>query len=64
MGKNIEGMSGRYQGYHNTHPLRSVSVLDGIVRIPIRPHQIVLNQTWKQNIRKELQLTNSHGVVF
>jgi hypothetical protein len=51
-GKNIEGMSGRYIGYHNTKPLRGPSLADAAFRVPISPREIVLNQTWKQNIRK------------
>jgi hypothetical protein len=63
-GKNIEGMSGRYIGYHNTKPLRGPSLVDAAFRVPISPREIVLNQTWKQNIRKELHLTNANGVSF
>lgn len=63
-GKNIEGMSGRYIGYHDTKPLRGPSLLDNLFRSPITPDQIIVNPTWRQNIRKELQLTNSQGVVF
>jgi hypothetical protein len=51
-GKNIEGMSGRYIGYHNTKPLRGPSMFDALFRIPLDPNEIIINQTWKQNIRK------------
>lgn len=51
-GKNIEGMSGRYLGYHDKKPLRGPSVFDLWFRVPIQPNMIIVNQTWKQNIRK------------
>lgn len=51
-GKNIEGMSGRYLGYHDKKPLRGPSAFDLWFRVPIQPNMIILNQTWKQNIRK------------
>jgi len=63
-GKNIEGMSGRYRGYHNTKPLRGPAVVEGLFKVPIQYDQIVLSQAWKQGLRKELHLTNSNGVVF
>ena len=63
-GKNVEGMSGRYGGYHDKKMLRSPTPFDMLFRIPITPDQIVINQTWKQNLRKELQLTNSYNVQF
>lgn len=61
-GKNIEGMSGRYTGFHDQKMLRSPTYFDVLFRVPISPDQIVINPTWKQNIRKELQLTNSYNV--
>jgi hypothetical protein len=63
-GKNIEGMSGRYTGYHDTKPLRGPSWFDLGLRVPLTPDQLIINQTWKQNIRKELQLTNANRVEF
>lgn len=57
-------MSGRYVGYHNTNPLRGPSMLDGLFRNPLTPDQVIVNPTWRQNIRKEIQLTNSNGVSF
>jgi len=51
-GKNIEGMSGRYTGFHDKKPLRGPSAFDLWFRVPITPNQIIINQTWKQNIRK------------
>ncbi len=61
-GKNIEGMSGRYGGFHSKKMLRSPTCFDLLFRVPISSDQIIINQTWKQNIRKELQLTNSYNV--
>lgn len=63
-GKNIEGMSGRYTGYHNSNMVRSPTLFDTAFRVPISPDMIIINQTWKQNIRKQLQLTNTHNVAF
>lgn len=64
MGKNIEGMSGRYIGYHDTKPLTGPIFIDMLFKTPFTDDMVVLNQTWKQNIRKELQLTNHHRVEF
>ena len=63
-GKNVEAMSGRYIGYHNTKPLRGPSLLDNLFRTPIQLDQVIVNPTWRQNIRKELHLTNLNGVAF
>ena len=51
-GKNVEGMSGRYLGYHDTKQLRAQTAFDHLFRIPFNPHHIELNPTWKQNLRK------------
>ena len=51
-GKNIEGMSGRYRGYHNTKPLRGPSFIEGMLVVPIQYDQVVLSDAWKQNLRK------------
>ena len=63
-GKNIEGRSGRYTGFHSTNMLRSPTFFDMLFRVPITPDKVIINQTWKQNLRKELQLTNSYNVQF
>ena len=63
-GKNIEGMTGRYSGFHDTNALRSPQPFDMMFKVPITPDQIVINPTWKQNLRKELHLTNFHNVQF
>ena len=63
-GKNVEGMSGRYGGFHDKKMLRGPTNFDMLFRVPIENDQIVINPTWKQNLRKELQLTNSYNVQF
>lgn len=63
-GKNIEGMSGRYTGYHNTKRLQGPNTMEVFFSSPITDDMIIINQTWKQNLRKELQLTNYHNVRF
>lgn len=51
-GKNVEGMTGRFEGFHDTKPLRGPTAFDAFFRAPLTPDQIILNQTWKQNLRK------------
>lgn len=51
-GKNIEGMSGRYTGYHNTHHLTGPILCDMLFRTPITHDQIVMSPAWKSNLRK------------
>lgn len=63
-GKNIEGMSGRYTGFHNTYHLTGPILLDMMFRTPISHNQIIISPSWKGNLRKELQLTNAEGVEF
>eukprot|EP00919_Chromeraceae_sp_WS-2016_P009795 GHVR01023052.1.p1 GENE.GHVR01023052.1~~GHVR01023052.1.p1 ORF type:complete len:141 (+),score=2.05 GHVR01023052.1:208-630(+) len=63
-GKNVEGSQGRMKGYHKGKKLRSPNVFDFFFKSPITANQIILNQTWRQNLRKELQLTNYHNVEF
>ena len=63
-GKNIEGSVGRMKGFHNKAPIRSPHLFDSLFKTPLTADQIVLNPTWKQNLRKELQLTNANNVQF
>jgi len=63
-GKNVEGTSGRMKGYHNKHLLHNPNMIEGPMRTHFFPELVTLNPTWKQNIRKELQLTNHYNVVF
>ena len=51
-GKNIEGMSGRYTGYHNTNFLRGPVFFEALFRTPISDDQIVISPSWKANLRK------------
>ena len=51
-GQNVQGMSGRYVGLHDTKPLRGPASWDLFFRTPITDDMIIINQTWKQNIRK------------
>ena len=63
-GKNVEGMSGRYKGFHNSVYLRPPSFFEYMFKTPIQPYMMVISPAWKANIRKELQLTNTEGVRF
>ena len=63
-GKNIEGMSGRYTGFHDRKPLRSPQPFDLMFKVPISDDQLTINPTWRQNLRKELHMTNFHNVQF
>lgn len=63
-GKNIEGSIGRMKGFHARAPVRSPNFFDAFFKAPLTADQIVLNPTWKQNLRKELQLTNANNVQF
>jgi hypothetical protein len=63
-GKNVEGTSGRMKGYHSRKPFHQVNMIEGPMRSHFVPDLVTVNPTWKQNIRKELQLTNNHNVVF
>ena len=63
-GKNVEGTSGRMKGYHNRKNFHSVNMIEGPMRTHFTPDMVTLNPTWKQNIRKQLQLTNNYNVKF
>ena len=63
-GQNVSAMSGREIGYHDTKPLRGPASWGLFFRAPITDDMVIINQTWKQNLRKELQLTNYHNVLF
>lgn len=63
-GKNVEGTSGRMKGNHNRKNFHIPSFPEGIMRTHFRSDFVTLNPTWKQNLRKELQLTNNHNVQF
>lgn len=63
-GKNVEGTSGRMKGYHNRKEFQRMNAVEGIMRTHFFPELVTLNPTWKQNIRKELQLTNNYNVQF
>jgi hypothetical protein len=51
-GKNVEGSQGRMQGFHKQKQMRSPNFFDALFRAPLTGDLIVLNPTWKQNIRK------------
>ena len=51
-GQNVEGMSGRYIGYHDTKKLRGPGTMEMFFKSPITDDMIIINQTWKQNLRK------------
>lgn len=51
-GKNVEGMSGRYIGYHNQAFLKPPTFFDNLFRTPITPDQIIISPAWKGNLRK------------
>lgn len=61
-GKNVEGSQGRMKGFHKRTPIRTPNFWDSFFRTPLFANQIEINPTWRQNIRKELQLTNTHNV--
>lgn len=63
-GKNVEGTSGRMKGYHNRKPFHVPNFPEGPMRTHFFPELVTLNPTWKQNIRKQLQLTNNYNVQF
>jgi hypothetical protein len=63
-GKNVEGTSGRMKGYHNKKPFHNPNMIEGPMRTHFFPELVTLNPTWRQNIRKQLQLTNHHNVAF
>lgn len=63
-GKNVEGTSGRMKGYHNQKPFHNPNMIEGPMRTHFFPELVTLNPTWKQNIRKQLQLTNNYNVAF
>lgn len=63
-GKNVEGSSGRMKGYHNKKLFLGLNHIDRSLKIQFSPDMVVLNPTWKQNLRKELQLTNIYNVAF
>jgi hypothetical protein len=63
-GKNVEGSQGRMKGYHKRTPVATPNFWDALFRSPLTANQIEINPTWRQNIRKELQLTNTHNVEF
>lgn len=52
LGKNVEGTAGRMQGYHNKAKIRSFNVFDTFLKAPLTPDLVVLNPTWRQNLRK------------
>jgi hypothetical protein len=51
-GKNNEGNVGRMKGYHSQKPLRSFDIFNLSTRTPLQARDIIMNQTWKQNLRK------------
>lgn len=63
-GKNVEGSQGRMKGFHKRTPMITPNFWDSFFRSPLQANQIEINPTWRQNIRKELQLTNSYNVNF
>lgn len=63
-GKNVEGTSGRMKGYHNRKNFHVPSFPEGVMRTHFTPDMVTLNPTWKQNIRKQLHLTNNYNVQF
>ena len=63
-GKNVEGTSGRMKGYQNQKQFHTPNFPEGPMRTHFYPELVTLNPTWKQNIRKELQLTNNYNVNF
>lgn len=63
-GKNVEGTSGRMKGYHHRKPFHNPNMIEGPMRTHFYPELVTLNPTWRQNIRKQLQLTNYHNVAF
>jgi len=61
-GKNVEGSQGRMKGFHKRSPVITPNFWDAFFKSPLQANQIELNPTWRQNIRKELQLTNTYNV--
>ena len=57
-------MSGRYRGYHHNKRLTGPHTMEWFFSAPVTDDMVIINQTWKQNLRKELQLTNYHNVRF
>ena len=52
------------KGYHNRKYFHSPNMIEGPMRTHFFPDLVTLNPTWKQNIRKQLQLTNNYNVLF
>lgn len=52
------------KGFHKRSPVITPNFWDAFFRSPLQANQIELNPTWRQNIRKELQLTNTYNVQF
>jgi hypothetical protein len=63
-GKNVEGSQGRMKGFHKRTAVITPNFWDAFFRSPLNANQIEINPTWRQNIRKELQLTNAYNVQF
>jgi len=51
-GKNVEGSQGRMKGYHTQKWMRTPNAFDYMMRAPLESKDIIINQTWTQNIRK------------
>jgi hypothetical protein len=63
-GKNVEGSQGRMKGFHKRTTVAAPNFWDNFFKTPLMSSQIEINPTWRQNLRKELQLTNAHNVEF
>jgi hypothetical protein len=63
-GKNVEGSQGRMKAYHTQKNVRSPNAFDYMMRAPLTSNEVIINQTWTQNLRKEIQLTNHYNVEF
>ena len=63
-GKNVEGSQGRMKGFHKRTAVVTPNFWDAFFKSPLMSNQIEINPTWRQNLRKELQLTNAHNVEF
>lgn len=64
LGKNVEGTPGRMKGYFNKATFFGYNHFEGAMKSPLRDDWVTLNPTFRQNVRKELQLTNNYNVVF
>jgi hypothetical protein len=51
-GKNVEGSRGRMKGFHARTSVRTPNFWDAFFRSPLQANQIIINPTWRQNIRK------------